>query len=185
MQAHTRAEAMPALPIGESIKHVYAADLSADGSGTNVSWNGADNRLELVSGASPGVWTSASIDTGAATLTELTIRPHTVNDADDFPVSLGPFGVPSVAADQWGTYDNGVDDPYVRMVFPPWPDDEQAWIFELRTSLDDVVWTDWEPIAMGGSISRIMRYAQIRVTMTRKRAPSRPAIASITLVATN
>lgn len=173
----------PATPIGESVKDTEVFDLSSDGTLSNLTWDATDSRLELTSPASPGVWTSDEIDTGSNTMTEITLRPATANDAADFVLSDGPFTVPSIAADQWGVVTTS---PLAAgMLMPPWPDNEQTWLFEVRTSEDDVVYTDWEPLAFGTSISRSLRYYQVRATLTRAHAPYRPALRGLAVVTTH
>lgn len=174
----------PATPAGEAIKHTETFDLSTDGTLDNLDWDATDARLELDVASSPGVWLSGSVDTGSLSLTELTIRPATANDAEDFVISTDPFKVPSIAADQWGTVDEG-GDPIVRMIFPPWPDEAQGWLFEIRTSDDEATWSEWEPLAFGGSVQRTMRYAQVRATLETDGLPYRPALRGLTLVATH
>ncbi len=172
----------PATPAGEAIKLSTLFDLEADGTPANLAWNGVDERLELVNANLAGVWTSPEIDTGAMTLTELTTRPHTANDADDPPISTDPFAAPSIAADQWGIV--ATTPKVVGMLFPPWPDTEHAWSLEVRTH-DGVVWTDWQSLGWFASVRRMFDRYQVRVTMRRGRPPYRPALRTIRVVTTH
>ncbi|MCC6660045.1 MAG: hypothetical protein IT437_04075 [Phycisphaerales bacterium] len=71
------------------------------------------------------------------------------------------------------------------MLFPPWPDNEQAWLLEIRTSPDNSVWTDFAPLAWLASTRTLFRYYQVRVTLSRQHAPYRPALRSLAVVCTN
>ncbi|MFZ2875483.1 MAG: NlpC/P60 family protein [Phycisphaerales bacterium] len=175
-------EATPATPAGETIKQTDTFDLSSDGTLTNLTYNGTDSRLELDSPASPGVWLSPVMDTGSATLTELTLRPGTRNDADDPTILAVAFGVPGIEADQWGIV--SLSPKVVGMLMPPWPDNSHGWTFEVKTD-DGATWTAWGEISPCASIRRVIRRYQVRVTMARMRTPYRPALGGLTVVATH
>lgn len=178
--ANDESIASPGPPAGESVKHTEIFDLSAVGTLENLTYSGG--ALRLVSALSPGVWTSPEIDTGSLSLTEITARIGTLNDAADPVLSSDPFVVPSIAADQWGVVSTGPK--VVGMLMPPWPDDEQDWSIEVRTR-DGSVWSDWEALAPMTRVRRMLDLVQIRVTMTRAHAPYRPAMASLAMVATH
>jgi hypothetical protein len=182
--AATVAIADPAEPPGETIKHTEVFDLSADGTLTNLAWNATTSRLELVSAAADGVWESGEIDTGAATLGELTLRPETANDADDPALNTDPFGVPSIAADQWGVVSGSGTTAVVGMLMPPWPDDEQTWLFEVRT-YDGATWTDYAELGVFDSVGGTIEKFQVKATLRRKTAPYRPALRGVTVVVTD
>jgi predicted phage tail protein len=176
-------EATPATPGGKSIKDTQTFDLSTVGTLVNLTYNATTARLELTDPDSAGTWTSPEIDTGGATLTELTFRADTANDADDPTIDSDFVMVPSIAADQWGVSDDPSTDD-VSMIMPPWPDDEQEFDFEIRTN-DGVSWGDWAPIDPFESIEDVIELYQIRVTLSRKTAPYRPALRGMTVVATD
>lgn len=181
--AATMAITTPATPAGETIKHTLVANLAGTGTPTNLVWDAGQSRLELVSASAPGSWESAEIDTGSLSLTELTWRPGTANDAADPAVTSDPFTVPSIAADQWGIVD---DDPadVVGMLMPPYPDGEQAWRLQVRTH-DGVVWSDYEDLLPLASIRRTFRRYRVKITLSRNRAPYRPALRSLAVVCTH
>jgi predicted phage tail protein len=178
--AATIAISTPATPAGETIKNTTTCNLSGSGTLTNLTWSGS--RLELTNPNAVGTWLSPEIDTGAETLTELTMRPQTANDADDPTISSDPFTVPSIGADQWGVITIGP--AVVGMVMPPWPDDIQAWVFEVRTKSMGI-WSDWAVVPVFSSIRRAFRQYQVRVTMSRRSAPYRPALRGLVVVTTN
>lgn len=172
----------PATPGGETIKQTRVLALDSEGTRTNVAWDAGQSRLELVSGSSPGVYLSPEVDPGSSSLTELTVRPSTANDAADVQIITDPFSAPSIAADQWGVISTGPS--VVGMLFPPWPDNVQTWTLEVRTK-EAGVWSDWETVPWLGSVRRVFREWQVRVTMTRTGSPYRPALRGLAVVLTN
>lgn len=175
--------ASPATPAGQTIKHTKTFDLSTEGTLSNLIWNATTSRLELVNAGADGVWTSPEVDTGSLSVTELTFRPGTANDADDPTLDTDPFAVPSVAADQWGV----TDDPAtgeVGMLMPPYPDDEQEFEFEIQTH-NGMSWSGWQSIDVFASVSASLQKYQLRVMIRRKTAPYRPALRSMVGVATH
>lgn len=173
----------PDLPAGESVKDDSDLDLEATGTASGLTYNSGAGRLELSSPGSAGSWTSDEVDTGALTLTELTFRAGTANDADDPAVASDPFKVPSIAADQWGVVDGGPP-LAVGMLMPPWPDDEQSWVFEVRTH-DGVGWSAWEALGPCASVRRTFQKYQLKATLDRDDAPYRPALRALRVVCTD
>lgn len=171
--------ASPATPAGEVIKLTTTHTLSG-GTLTNLTWDSGASMLRVADPDLDGVWTSPEIDTGAETVTELTFRPGTANDAEDPDLDSDPFTVPSIAADQWGLF----ADRTVGMIFPPWPDAMQAWKFEVRTKSGGV-YSDWGVVAPCASVRRSFREYQIRVTMNRREEPYIPALRTLVTVTTN
>ncbi len=174
-------------PIGQTIKDTHTADFSA-WTLDNLLWDdGSDGLLKLDNAADPdgGTATSNTIDTGALTLTELTIHPTAFNNAADPALNTDPFTVPSVAADQWGVVSGSGPTAVVGMLMPPWPDDEQTYLFEVQTSDDDVIYSDWGAIAIGEVLVRTFQYYRVRVTLKRAHPPYRPALTGLTVVTTN
>lgn len=177
--------ASAAAPSGETIKQTRVMNLSGEGTNGNTEWSAGESRLVLTNPAATagGSWTSPEITPGGGvSLTELTLRPATANDADDPAINTDPFRVPSVAADQWGVVTVGP--PVVGMLMPPWPDNEQTWLFEVRTH-DGSAWGAWETLAPCASIRRAFGMYQVRVTMSRRTAPYRPALRGLTAVLTH
>jgi predicted phage tail protein len=185
-------EASPDAPTGESIEDTHVADFAGgEGTFTNCAWNGSASRVEITdpTDAGGGVWESGAIDTGAATAKEICLRPTTANAAED-PDIFGdglPFGVPSMEADQWGIVSGAGDTAAVGMLMPPWPDDQQSWLFEVATSTDGTSYTDYTPLAFGASLAATLRYYKVRATMKRKVAakPYTPALAALAIVCTS
>jgi hypothetical protein len=169
-----------ATPSGESIKTTTTFNLDSTGTDSNTTWNGTASRLEMIDADTAATWTSAVVDTSSSTLGELTLRVGTANDADDPDIEDVDFAVPSIEADQFGVFNSEV-----IMIAPPYPDDRQTWVFEVRTSNDNVLFTDWEAVAVGTSVRRVFRYHQVRVRMSRAAAPYRPAVRSLIAVVTN
>jgi len=79
----------------------------------------------------------------------------------------------------------GSGEPVVGMLMPPWPDSEQTWTFEVRTSEDNVLFTEWEEFPFGSSVRRALRYFQVRMTMKRLHAPYKPGLEGLVVVATH
>lgn len=187
--ASTIEEATPATPAGQTIKNTYTPDFTVDGTLTNLVWDGTDGRIELDDANTDGVFESGTIDTGAATLTELTFRPDTANDYADLTIdAFKPnLAMPSIAADQWGVVSGAGETAVVGMLMPPFPDDEQAWIFEVRTSVDGATWTGWLTVPSCSGVTHTMRYYELRITLRRKTADGayRPALRGITVVCTD
>ena len=184
--------ATPATPVGETIKLTRTFSLGSEGTLTNLTWatGPTPDRLELTNPAlvGGGVYLSPVADTSSLTLTELTIRPATANDADDPALNTDPFTVPSISADQWGVVTGGVGgsgEPVVGMLMPPWPDSAQGWTFEVRTSEENVLFTEWEEFPFGSSVRRALRYFQVRMTMKRLHAPYKPGLEGLVVVATH
>lgn len=169
-----------ATPAGETIKLTTTFDLDATGTDDNTEWDSGESRLVLTDPDEPGTWTSAAVDTGALTNTELTLRPGTDNAASDPDIEDVLFAVPSIEADQFGYY--GTD---VVMLMPPYPDNRQTWLFEICTSDDGSLYTDWEELAIGESVQRVFRYYKARVTMSRTAVPYRPALRHLIGVTTH
>ncbi len=179
--AATVAEASPAAPAGETIKNAYTADLSSEGTLTGATWDGGDARLEIdAPDAAPGVWESDPIDTGSVTNTTLALRLATANNAEDPLISGVTFGVPSIEADQWSGFTYG-------MLMPPYPDARIGVVAEVRTSTDGVTYTDYEPLPHGAEVQRMLRYYQVRVTLSRGTVgtPYSPALRGVSVVATH
>jgi hypothetical protein len=175
--ASTVQVATPATPAGKSILQTEVFDLSSVGTLSGLAWDGTDGRLELSSPGTPGTWTSPVKDVGsAAAARQLTIRPATANDAADPTLAEPTWPVPSINADQWGVVSGSGDTAVVGMLMPPWPDNEQAWVFEVRTSTDSVTWSSWAPLALGGLAAASFRYWQVRATLSRLNHPYRPAL---------
>jgi hypothetical protein len=172
----------PATPPGQTIKQSRNFNLNTEGTKTNLTY--ASSRLELTNANAPGVWLSPIVDSGSATLAEITFRPGTANDADDPLLNTDPFSVPSIAADQWGML-TAQPSGLVAMLMPPWPDTEQVWLVEFRTSADGVLYSDWQAVGFGASLARVFRYWQARVTMSRVNPPYRPALRHFNVVLTH
>lgn len=171
----------PATPSGESIRATNGTKsftLSSEGTLDNLTW--ATSRLEQVNTLEPGIWTSSEVDFGSAAVTELTFRPKTDNAAQDISIAAAPIVAPSIPADQWGIIDGSMT---VGMMWPPWPDNEVTWLYELRTN-DGSAWSDWETWAPLTSVRRTIRKYQVRVTMSRARAPYRPGLRGLIVVGT-
>jgi len=175
-----------ATPGGESIKQTATFDVSTTGdTKTNCSFTTVDGEDVLVPTA-PGTdanWVLPIQDSGALTLTELTILPTLWNYWADPLLSDNVMLFPSIAADQWGVVDD-TPDRVVGMLQPPYPDDEIVWKFEVRTH-DGSVWGNWEELKLCKSIKRTFRQWQARVTMSRKHHPYRPGLMDLTFVLTN
>lgn len=174
--------AAPVTPPGKSIKQTRVFALSSEGTLANLTWNSGTARLELTNPAADGVWTGPEVDTGSVSLCEVTFRPETANDADDVAINVISLFVPSIEADQWGIIATGPK--FVGMLMPPYPDAQQAWVFEVRTN-DGTVWSDWSALAPGASMERALRKYQVRVTMRRAKVPYRPALRGLTAVLTH
>lgn len=175
-------ESSPALPAGSSLKDDTDHDLSVSGTAVDVTWDAGDSRLELDTPGTPGVWTSDEIDLGTSTDCELTVRVLTANDHADPTIDDDPFNVPSLAADQWGTVVSG--SPFtVGMLNPPYPDNAQTWVVEVRTH-DGTMWSGWSVLAPFASLQRTFLKYQVRVTMDRLTAPYRPALRGVRVIVT-
>ena len=182
-------------PVGQAVKHTYAANLTAGGGGTftNSAWDAGQSRLEIANAASNGgrgVWVSPVVDTGSLTLTELTIDPKCANDAELAAINSGIYdlmAVPSIEAEQWGTVSGSGAGVQVGMLMPPWPMDLHGYLFEIQTSADNVVWGAWQAISYGQAISATLRYYRVRVTLSRKTqgTPYRAALKSLAVVGTH
>lgn len=174
--------ASPLVKPGQSVKNTTVFTLASDGTRTNLTWDAGESRLELTAAGTPGVWESQEINTGSLTLTEISFRAQTSNNAEDPSLLTDPFRVPSVAADQWGIIDAGTLE--VGMMWPPYEDTEVRWLFEVKT-FDGTVWSDWTAVAPGGAIRRVFSKYHIRATLTRLDAPYQPALASVAAVCTH
>lgn len=157
-------------PAGMTEKHAYAADLGADGTFTNATWDGGDGvaTIDDASDIAGGVWESGVIDTGENTLSRLCVRLATGNQAEDFAIEDILFGVPSIEADQWGVVSGAGPTALVGMLNPPYPDDAQAWVVEVKTSEDGVVFTDYAALPACTELDRTFQYYRVRISMRRK-----------------
>jgi hypothetical protein len=174
--------ATPATPGGQSIKQTRTINLSSEGTLTNLVYNGGASRLELDDPDADGVLLGPDVDPGSVSMTELTFRPGTANDADDPTLAEMSMRLPSIEADQWGVVSTS---PFVvGMLMPPYPDELQGWLFEVRTH-DGAVWGDWAPLAFCASIARVFGRWQVRATLSRERQPYRPALRSLVVVLTH
>lgn len=179
-------ESSPALPAGSTLKDDTDHDLSASGTAVDVTWDGTDNRLELDAPGTPGtpgVWTSDEVDLTTSTDSELTVRILTANDHADPTIDDDPFNVPSLAADQWGTLVSG--SPFtVGMLNPPYPDNAQTWLVEVRTH-DGTVWSGWSELAPFAALQRTFQKYQVRVTMAQSAEVYRPALRGVRVIVTH
>ncbi len=158
--------------------------LSSEGTRTNLTWDSGQSRLELTSPASDGVYLSPEEDLTSATLSTISVKLGTANDAADPQIQDVAFALPSIEADQWGIVSTGPTT--VGLLMPPYPDDRQSWVLEVRT-FDGVIWSDWariEPVLAGLGPRTVSKY-QVRVTMRRAVAPYRPALRGVTVVVTD
>lgn len=183
-------EASPAAPTGQSVKNTHVVDFAGgEGTYTNCAWDGGDGRVEITDAtiAGGGVWESGVIDTAASTATEICLRPATANAAEDRAMDDAGFDdmrLPSIEADQFGPADEG---GALDMLMPPFPDDAQSWVFEVKTSADNITYTSYAPLAFGASATATFRYYKVRATMKRKVAAKAysPALRGLTIVCTN
>jgi sulfur carrier protein ThiS len=181
------ASVVSAFPVGKSLEDLAAFDLSSEGTLSNLAWSASPSfngqtqagRLELVSAGSPGVWTSPEVTLGSEAEYELEALIGAANDADMVALSADPLTqVPGVEADQWGIVQN---DHTVGMISPPHPDTELGYLLEVRFFASSVwgSWQEWEPFA--AKVATCSKY-QVRATLTRARAPYRPALRSVSVV---
>lgn len=175
-----------ATPAGESVKQDVTFDSSTVGdTKTNCGFVTVSGTQVLVqtSPASPAMWQPATQDSGALTLSELTILPTLWNYAADPLLSDDTMIFPSIPADQWGVVADSPD-RVVGMLQPPYPDDEIGYVFEVRTH-NGTTWSSWQEIKLCQSIKRTFRNWEIRVGLSRKHAPYRPGLKDLTVVITN
>lgn len=180
------ASVTPGDPAGRTGVSSLTYSLTKDGTLTNLvgvpspSFNGQtqNGRLELVSAGSPGVFLGDEIDLGSELEYELEIIIAVANDTDMVNLDTDPLTqMPGVEADQWGIVQSDLE---VGMISPPHPDTELGYLIEVRTYASAAwgSWSVWDPFTP--HVGTFSKY-QVRITLTRERAPYRPALRGITV----
>lgn len=180
----------PGVPPGRAVKSDVTLTTASAGAvpvnlGANIALGGS--QWVLLGSASTGTVTFAAVDTGAATLAELTFLPGLVQRHQNPSMSSLDLMLPSLEADSWSVRRlTPVVAAELVPTLPPWPDEAVRVSYEVRLN-DGTAWGAWMPIAFGEAVSGLIRQWQMRATITVANVdkPYRIGLRSIRVVLTH